>query len=224
MSNDNKKYWEKLKLSSIISKNIKISTEDMFQNLLFISNLIREFENFIFFGTLLGLVRDNNIISGDDDIDFYVNMKHRDDLIKKLKSNSLIIDENISINKTNYFLQAVRKLNDKIFIIDFYFYEANLDNDFIIEKWNFQGMYNIEGKHLRIPKIFIYPIQNKKYELGSINFPSQTIQLCEFLYGPNWKVKIKKDEDYTIKVINNKPVLFKIRKNFLSKKLEIDLS
>lgn len=54
MSNDNKKYWEKLKLSSIISKNIKISTEDMFQNLLFISNLIREFENFIFFWNFIG--------------------------------------------------------------------------------------------------------------------------------------------------------------------------
>ena len=224
MSNDNEKYRQKLKLSSIKSKKSKISTDDMFQNLLYISSLIEEFENFVFFGTLLGLVRDNNIIADDDDIDFYVNINHRDKLVKKLKSHSIIIDENVSINKTNYFLQAFRKFDDKIFLIDFYFYDSNVDKEFIIEKWNFQGMPNIEGKHLRIPKIFIYPIQNKKYKSGLINFPSQEIQLCEFLYGPNWKKKIKKDEDYTIKVINNKPVLFKIKKSFFNNKLEIDLT
>ena len=63
------------------------------------------------------------------------------------------------------------------------------------------------------------------YKSLPVNFPSQPIQLCEFLYGPSWKKKIIKDQDYTIKVINNKPVLFKIKKNiFFRKKLEIDLS
>ena len=218
-------YLEKIKSLSIRNPNNLITQREMFDNLLHISNIIKEFEHFIFFGTLLGLIRENNIILGDDDIDFYVNLKHRDDLIKKLKSNSIIIDENNSVNKTNSFLQAFRKLNEKLFVIDFYFYETELDKEFIVEKWNFQGMPHIESKHLRIPKIFVFPIQTKTYKVGSINFPSQPIYLCEFLYGPNWKKKIKKDEDYTIKVINNKPVLLKIKKNFFSrKKIQIDLS
>ena len=33
-------------------------------------------EHFIFFGTLLGIVRDGQPIDGDDDIDFYVNKKN----------------------------------------------------------------------------------------------------------------------------------------------------
>ena len=218
-------YLQKIKIFSKKNQKKKISTHDMFDNLLFISNLIKEFENFIFFGTLLGLVRDNKIIEGDDDIDFYVNINHRDSLIKKLKSNFLIIDESNPDNQNNSFLQVFRKFEDKIFVIDFYFYEPDKDEDFIIERWNFQGMPDNENKHLRIPKIFVYPIQQKVYKSYSVNLPSQPIQLCEFLYGPSWKKKIIKDQDYTIKVINNKPVLFKIKKNiFFRKKLEIDLS
>ena len=218
-------YLQKIKLFSKKESARTVSNDDMFENLLYISNLIKEFENFVFFGTLLGLVRDNQIIDGDDDIDFYVNINDRNNLIKKLKSSSLIIDEENPINKNESFLQVLRRFNEKIFVIDFYFYEDDKDEEFIIERWNFQGMPHNKNKHLRIPKIFIYPIQQKEFRSSAINFPSQPIQLCEFLYGPNWKKKITKDEEYTIKIINNKPVLFKIKKNiFLRKKLEIDLS
>ena len=69
------------------------------------------------------------------------------------------------------------------------------------------------------------PIQFKDFQSSLIKFPSKPIYICEFLYGPDWKNKIKKDKEYTIKVINNKPVLLKIKKNFFfKKKLQIDLS
>jgi hypothetical protein len=50
-----------------------------------------------------------------------------------------------------------------------------------------------------------------------INFFFRANQYCyvNFLYGPNWNVKMKKDEEYLIKVINNKPDLFKIKKIIL---------
>ena len=218
-------YLEKIKSLSLENKKKDISISDMFKNLLHISKLINEFEYFVFFGTLLGLVRENNIIQGDDDIDFYVNIKDRDDLIKKLKLNSIIINENHPVNKTKYFLQAFRNDEDKLFVIDFYFYETDVDDEFIVEKWNFQGMPHIKTKHLRIPKIYVYPIQFKDFQSSLIKFPSKPIYICEFLYGPDWKNKIKKDKEYTIKVINNKPVLLKIKKNFFfKKKLQIDLS
>ena len=57
-----------------ISKNI--SVEENFLNLIYISNIISELEYFVFFGTLLGLVREKNLIENDE-YELYVNIKHR---------------------------------------------------------------------------------------------------------------------------------------------------
>ena len=71
---------------------IKISVKENFSNLKFFTNIIKNIEYFVFFGTLLGLTRDNNLIENDDDIDFYVNIKERDNLIKILKDHSINVN------------------------------------------------------------------------------------------------------------------------------------
>lgn len=201
----------------------KITVKENFSNLLFFTQLLTKIEHFVFFGTLLGLVRENNLIDGDDDIDLYVNMKHRSELINILRKNSINVDLDLSVNKNESFLQVRRELNNKNLICDFYFYEVRDDDDFITEKWNFEGGTNDTTKHLRIPKIFIYPISKKEVQSKIINFPAQPTYLCEFLYGKNWKFKLKKDIEYEIRVIDCKPVLFKIKKNFLGfKKYHIE--
>ena len=58
-----------------------------FQNLISISTLIKDIEYFIFYGTLLGIVRENNVIKGDDDIDFMVDYKSKKKLLKKMTLN-----------------------------------------------------------------------------------------------------------------------------------------
>ena len=50
----------------------KITVEENFSNLVFFTQLLTKIEHFVFFGTLLGLVRENNLIDGDDDIDLRV--------------------------------------------------------------------------------------------------------------------------------------------------------
>ena len=215
-------FLDKIRSWSLKTKNFNTSPNEMLDNLIYFSKLINEYEHFVFFGTLLGLIRENNIIEGDDDIDFYINIKHRSDLIKKLKANSIKVDQKISFNTTDSFLQVYREYNNKIFFVDFYFYDSELDKDFIIEKWNFIGSPHINKNHLRVPKIFIFPIQCKQYKSTIINFPSQPIYICEYLYGPNWNKKIKKDKDYEMKIINNKPVLLEknnIEKNIYFKKI-----
>ena len=215
----------KKKIKSHKDKRIfkKVTAEKNFKNLIFFSNLIKDLGHFVFFGTLLGLVREKNLIEGDDDIDFYVNINEREKLISILKLNFIVVDETLSVNKNKSFLQVFRFYDDVKFIIDFYFYDTNKDKFNIIEKWNFEGGTHIQSKHLRIPKIFIYPIKSNMINGHQFFFPSQPVLLCEFLYGPNWNVKMKKDEEYSIKVINNKPVLFKIKKNFFGiKKIILD--
>ena len=218
-------YLEKLKAYKIDNKNKlePITPDDAFKNLCYFTNLVQDLEYFIFFGTLLGLTREKNIIDGDDDIDFYVNKKHRDNLIEILKSNSIEVDKTLHTNRDESFLQVMRIHNNKAYLIDFYFYDGDTDEDYIIEKWNYQGMPHIPSKHLKIPKIFIFPLQNKTFKNFNIKFPSKPKYLCDFLYGPEWKKKLNKDTEYTVKIINNKPVIFRIKKSFFGRKKLVEL-
>ena len=214
-------FKKKIKTFKQISKNI--SVEENENNLIYFSKLFVNVEYFIFFGTLLGITRDKGLIDGDDDIDFYVNLKDRFKLIENLKNNNIEVDLTLSVNKNNYFLQIKRVFNKKILITDFYFYETDIEKNFIIERWNFEGGTHDTSKYLRIPKIFIFPLKKILFKSVEIFIPKESELTCEFLYGINWKKKLKKDKEYTIKVINGKPYLFIIKKFLFFKKLFLSL-
>ena len=167
---------------------------------------------------MLGLIRDNFLIEGDDDIDIYVNKKQKERLISLLKKNSIDVDLDLSVNKGDYFLQIKRTINNKHTIFDFYFFEDDIDDLYIVERWNFGALTHDPSKHLRTPKIFIYPIQQIEIRSFKINIPAYPKYVCEFLYGRNWTKKLKKDQEYKIKVIDGKPVMFKLRENLFGKK------
>ncbi len=210
----------KKKIKSYKDKNENLTIDENFSVLIFITKLINELEYFVFFGTLLGLVRENNLIQNDDDIDIYINIKERDKLIKILVENNIVVDLNLKVNQDNSFLQVQKEINNKNAIIDFYFFDETLDDLYLVEKWNFEGGTNNPSKHLRIPKIFTHPIQKVEKRSCHINFPAQPEYLCEFLYGKNWKkkLKLKKDEEYVIEVFEGKPVMFQIKKTIFGKK------
>ena len=214
-------FKKKIKTFKQISTNI--SVEENENNLIYFSKLFVNVEYFIFFGTLLGITRDKGLIDGDDDIDFYVNLKDRFKLIENLKNNNIEVDLTLSVNKNNYFLQIKRVFNKKILITDFYFYETDIEKNFIIERWNFEGGTHDTSKYLRIPKIFIFPLKKILFKSVEIFIPKESELTCEFLYGINWKKKLKKDKEYTIKVINGKPYLFIIKKFLFFKKLFLSL-
>jgi phosphorylcholine metabolism protein LicD len=46
-------------------------------NLITISKLLEDIDYFIFFGTLLGLTRGQDLIEGDDDIDIFVPIENQ---------------------------------------------------------------------------------------------------------------------------------------------------
>ena len=100
----------------------------------------------------MGIVRDNSLIDGDDDVDLYVNIKDKDKLIQILKDHNIEVNLTLPMNKSGYFIQVFRKINGKTLTIDFYLYETELEKNYIIERWNLEGGTHIESKYLRIPK------------------------------------------------------------------------
>lgn len=211
-------FFKKKKIKTYKQLDSLATVKENFTNLVFIDKIIHKLECFVFYGTLLGLVRDKNLIKNDDDIDILINLKDRDKLIEILKKNSVIVDFNLSVNKEKCFFQVKRTINNRNAIIDFYFYEVSPDNYYIIEKWNFHSDPGNLSKHLRIPKIFTHPIKRVKIKSHKFNLPAQPEYLCEFLYGKYWRKKLNKDSDYKVIVFDGKPVLFNLKKNIFGKK------
>ena len=61
------------------------------KNLEDMAPLIEHLDYFIFFGTLLGYHREGNIIEGDDDVDVFMDIKHRDELITILEKSDFTL-------------------------------------------------------------------------------------------------------------------------------------
>lgn len=178
------------------------------KNLTDISEILIDLECFVFFGTVLGLNRESDIIEHDDDIDFLINSNDRDSLINRLKNSSFNIDFEKPLNKTSFFLQATRVQDDIETFIDFYFYDNNDDTNFIVERWNFFGRFDDPSFAIHIPKKFIFPISREEFFGVKVNTPINKDAICKFLYGPNWKNPLKKKSQYKTVIFNHKPVLF----------------
>ena len=178
------------------------------ENLIFISNELKEFNQFVYFGTLLGLTRENRILKNDDDIDLCLNSKFRENVIDKINN---LKDYDINHKVCNkYFIQLVRRKNDIKTFIDLYFY---IDHDnFIEEKHNFFASISLESHSIHIPKKLIFPLHKSK-KFKEVNLPNQSKELCKFFYGNNWEKPMKKNSDYRFEIINHKPVL--IKRSFL---------
>ena len=202
----------------------KLIQKTNLDNLIFISNELKDFDPFVYFGTLLGLTRENNILKNDDDIDLCLNYKFRENVVKKLNN---LNDYKINYKVCNeYFVQLIGMKNNINTFIDLYFY---IDHDsYIEEKHNFFASISLESHSIHIPKKLIFPLlKSKKYE--NINLPNQSKELCRFFYGDSWEKPMKKNSDYRFEIIDHKPIIIKRSflgsitrslKNFFSKKFE----
>tara|TARA_X000000368_G_C22955178_1_gene678442 strand:- start:53 stop:679 length:627 start_codon:yes stop_codon:yes gene_type:complete len=177
-----------------------------FKNLLEISKTLKNIQHFIFYGTLLGIVRNNNIIIGDDDIDFLVDYKDKNKVLKKMKlSKSFKINK---MRKNNFFIQFNKTVNGMKTCVDFYFYNNYSNKNYIVERHNWLYSVNNPKFALHVPKKYIFPIKKDKY-LKKISIPSKPEKLCEFLYGQDWKTPLKKHTGYRHEIVDNKPLLIK---------------
>ena len=178
------------------------------KNLIDVSTALKGIEHFVFFGTLLGLVREEDIIPHDDDIDFYVPKEQRAVVIERLKATNFIIEDGVFPNHTDYFLQAYRMIGRVKTYIDFYLYQSNWLENTIVDPWNYRGRFDDKSTHLHIPKSLIYPLKTVRFFDCDIAMPAQGEALCAFLYGADWRTPRRKDTEYNTKISLNTPYCY----------------
>ena len=140
--------------------------DDNRANLVAISKLFEDIDHFVFFGTLLGITRGRDLIEGDDDIDILAPIEHRKLIIHKINNiDGFKVNFDKDCNKSDYFLQIESSVNNRNSLIDFYFYENNPGDDFIVDRWNFLGKHKNSEFALHIPKKFIFPITKICYKI-----------------------------------------------------------
>ena len=175
-----------------------VSREFNLANLKEITELVpSSFDYFVFYGTLLGFHREKNIIKDDGDIDFYIDTKHRKDLIEIIKYSNF----EIKINNQDI-LQATKKFDKTQTYVDFYFYQNQDKNDYIYEAWT-SKLKKVNLK-VHIPKKYIFPIITSSLKNISVRIPNNTEACCRFIYGENFMIPSQKYTIYESLKNNNK--------------------
>ena len=171
------------------------------KNLKFVSSLFEllNIEYTAFYGTLLGIHRDGDLILHDDDIDFLVNIKY-DPLITSLFKNPDIIPNGRYHGDETTFFQY-RPEDDSY--VDFYFYHSTPHN-YVIDKWNFLAMPNNPNTDLFIPKTFL-ETQSVDMNGFKTRIPQDPEAACKFLYGERFRETLVKWKDYESGILNNIP-------------------
>ena len=180
------------------------------QNLKEVLPLLKGMEYFVFYGTLLGLVREGDILEKDDDIDILVDRKHFAELIERFDKHDglLTYNNNPNVNYCDFFRQATCMRDDVKTFADFYFYDTEIKPGSIVDRWNIHGSWNDPNMHIIIPNDIIYPIETKSHKkYGEINYPSQPTLCLEYLYGNGWMHPRKKKREYVQAIKNNRPHL-----------------
>lgn len=180
----------------------KVTAENNNKNLIIISKILNDnnIEYFPFYGTLLGLVREDSCIEGDDDIDIMVSYEYREQIYK--------IMTNLGMKNTDggrHFLQFTYRIGKQPVIADFYLFEEK--EEYLIEKWNFFGKEKDSRYNIHYDKKNIFPLKSKVWKGVEIKMPHSPEFLVEYCYGKKWKEKKDKGSEYRHTIVNNKIVI-----------------
>lgn len=141
---------------------------------------------FIGYGTLLGIVRENSCINGDDDIDIIINVNEKDKLKNILKYFDFSLDKRSCnrIIKTNE--------NDKYSSIDFYL--SNVDNNGNYkDNWEdvlWSDCYDSNNKLLKYKWKDIYLNLPNNYKTKLVNRYGEKWNIPQKSKGPKPRKKV----------------------------------
>lgn len=171
-------------------KNSKLKLNNTLKKIVYLLNINNIDNWFIGYGTLLGIIRENSCIDGDDDIDIIIDSKYFEKINLILKNNNFKTTKNYGINNTKKIIKTIA--NNEYTSIDFYcaYYDDNTknfndswekviwtrckdeNNNFILKKWNDvelhiplnyeEKIYNRYGEKWKIPINTKGPMPRKK--------------------------------------------------------------
>lgn len=148
--------------------------------LMFILKILNEnnIQNwFISYGTLLGIVRNNSCIDGDDDIDIIVEDIYYDKLKEILSKNNLTFTYSYGINKS----RSIIKVNNTKDYCSVDFYMASIDKEGNFhDKWNnilWSKCYDTNGK-------LVERVWNEQTLYLPLNYEEKLINR----YGKDWMI------------------------------------
>ena len=132
--------------------------------------------NFIpFYGTLLGIIRENDFIEKDDDIDVLIDYNDYQKVLKMIKV------EKIKTRKVkNNFIQLCLPSGEGP--IDIYFYNK-LSKDIVIG-WEKNSLYSIND---------IFPLKKMIFKDKEITIPINANKILKIIYGDNYLTPLGKE-------------------------------
>lgn len=178
------------------------------RNLLDVSEILNKnsIDYSVFYGTALGIQRNNDILDHDDDVDFIINSSKINEVKTILSSAGF----SPSVFSHGIFLQMTRVLDGTLTYVDFYSY-TQINEDTLMDMWNFRGIINSQKTHLYFDKSMLLPTKEHNFQNKIIRVPNDINLTCEFLYGTRYKETLIKGLDYIMEVKNNKPHISYLR-------------
>lgn len=153
----------------------KETKEALNDTLLFIIKLLKEHQIdswFIGYGTLLGMIRENSCIHGDDDVDIIIHKKHYDALKSILVNNGFIL----ALSKSGI-IKTKRKNN--FASIDFYMASVDMNGNFYDswEKVTWSKCYDENGQLIE-----------RKWNDEILYIPFNSEEKLRNRYGSTWRI------------------------------------
>ena len=185
------------------------------QNMQEVLPILAGLEHFVFYGSLLGLIREGDLLEKDDDIDLLINMKHFDEVLERFEKHRGALEikqEGNNLEECRYFRQATCIREGVNTYVDLYFYDDEIKPGHIVDRWNIHGAWTDPNMHILIPKNIIYPIGKKSFEkYKDLSIPSEPVACLQFLYGQGWMHPRKKHREYVQHIKNNRPYYLNVK-------------
>ena len=187
-------------LENLINIDNTPKTEEIFHHLEYIHNILEKnkIKHWLMYGTLLGCIRNKDIIPYDYDFDFGILIEDYEKILSIQLDNpkyKIELTTGILYSKKTQFKKAETKwrislkvIYNEIAVGDLYIYTKCKDN--------YMRRYDPKEKILFWPKSIYPSILTDDLDYGYIRniklpIPKYSICLLEYFYGPMWKIPIK---------------------------------
>jgi len=135
-------------------------------------------EWFICYGTLLGIVRENNCIDKDDDVDIIIHKSHYNKVKNILIENNFKIEHRWVGNSKNI-IKTVSEPG-KYASVDIYM--ADFKDTSVFDLWN---RLTITDCFIDSSKLFL----KREWQGETVYLPNNYVKILNNRYGDSWKIK-----------------------------------